>query len=217
MKTLISAAIIAAVAGTASAADLARWTFESSVPSSAGPHAAEAGIFAASSQASGSHISGATVYSNPVGNGSAESFSSNNWAIGDYYQFRTSSIGYDTLTFGWSQISSSSGPANFAIQWSADGSTFNSLQNYVVTADSGTFWSSGAPVASTIYAPVALPAAANNLANVWVRLTALSAPGGTSGTNRVDDVYVSGTLVPTPGAMTLMGLAGLVAARRRRA
>lgn len=217
MKSLITASLIALVAGTASAADLARWTFESTVPTTAGPHTAEAGVFAASSQASGSHISGATVYSNPVGNGSAESFSSNNWAIGDYYQFRTSSLGYNTLTFGWSQISSSSGPVNFAIQWSADGSTFSSLQNYVVTADSATFWSSGGSVASTIYAPLALPAAASNLANVWVRLTALSAPGGSSGTDRVDDVFFAGNLVPTPGTSAMLLAAGLVAARRRRA
>lgn len=216
MKTLVSAAFIAAVAGAASAADLARWTFESSVPSTSGPHAAEAGVFAATSQASGSHASGATVWSNPVGNGSAESFSSNNWGIGDYYQFRTSTLGYDTISFGWSQVSSSTGPANFAVQWSADGSTFNSLTNYVSLTD-GTFWSSGSPAASTVFAPIGLPAAANNLANVWVRLTALSAPGGTSGTSRIDDVFVTGTLVPTPGSFGLAALAGLVAARRRRA
>ncbi len=215
MKTLISAAIIAAVAGTASAADLARWTFESSVPSSAGPFAAEAGINAVTSEATGIHANSSVVFSNPVGNGSFESFSSNFWTAGDSYQFRTSTLGYNSIAITWAQVSSGTGPTDFALQWSSDGSNFSTIQNYVVGTSPS--WSSGSPSNGAIFAPVALPAGAANLANVWVRLTSLVTPGNTAGTNRVDDVAITGTLVPTPGAMTLMGLAGLVAARRRRA
>jgi len=215
MKTLISAAIIAAVAGTASAADLARWTFEASIPSFAGPFVAEAGLNAVTSEASGFHTSGSVVYSNPVGNGSAESFSSNNWSTGDYYQFRTSTLGYGSIAFTWAQISSSTGPSDFALQWSSDGTNFSTLQNYVVGTSPS--WSSGSTSAGAIFAPVSLPAGAANLANVWVRLTSLVTSTNTAGTSRVDDVVITGTLIPTPGAMSLMGLAGLVAARRRRA
>jgi MYXO-CTERM domain-containing protein len=35
------------------------------------------------------------------------------------------------------------------------------------------------------------------------------------GTARIDNVFVNGTLVPAPGAAALIGLAGLVARRRR--
>jgi hypothetical protein len=35
--------------------------------------------------------------------------------------------------------------------------------------------------------------------------------------NRLDNIVVAGTLIPTPGAAALLGLGGLVAARRRRA
>lgn len=38
----------------------------------------------------------------------------------------------------------------------------------------------------------------------------------TSGNNRLDNVTISGTLVPAPGTAALIGLGGLVATRRRR-
>lgn len=74
----------------------------------------------------------------------------------------------------------------------------------------------------------ALGAAADNQADVRVRVVSIFAPstsayttaGGaayaTTGTFRVDMVSVEGTLVPTPGAAALVGLGGLVIARRRR-
>ncbi len=84
MKNCVLAiAALATIAGSATAATtLAQWTFETSLPLTSGPHAAEGGVNAGpSSPASGFHTSGATAYSNPVGNGSAESFSSNNWTL----------------------------------------------------------------------------------------------------------------------------------------
>lgn len=215
MNKMLAIGFIAMVAGAAQGADLARWTFESSIPDTAGPYAAEAGVNAITSAASGFHTSGAVVYSNPVGNGSGESFSSNNWSAGDYYQFRTSTLSYNAITVSWAQISSSTGPTSFALQWSSDGSSFSTIQNYTVGISPS--WSSGSSSAAAIFAPVALPAGAANLANVWIRLTSLITPSNTAGTSRVDDVVIGGTLVPTPGSIALFGLAGLTAARRRRA
>jgi len=42
--------------------------------------------------------------------------------------------------------------------------------------------------------------------------------GATSdtGNNRLDNVTISGTVIPTPGALALLGMSGLVATRRRR-
>jgi len=214
MKSFFAVAAIVAIAGSAQAVTLANWTFESSVPDTAGPFAAEAGVNAVISQASGFHANSSVVYSNPVGNGSAESFSSNFWTAGDYYQFTTSTAGYDTISFGWSQVASSTGPTSFAVQWSSDGVNFNTLTNYIVGTSPS--WSSLAANPGAVYAPVALPAAANDLANVWVRLTSLVTPGNTGGTSRVDDVFFNGTLIPTPGSVALFGAAGFAALRRRR-
>jgi hypothetical protein len=52
--------------------------------------------------------------------------------------------------------------------------------------------------------------------NATIRLTFTGATGAT-GNNRLDNLVVSGTLIPTPGAAALIGLGGLVATRRRRA
>ena len=36
-----------------------------------------------------------------------------------------------------------------------------------------------------------------------------------AGTNRVDNIVVSGNVAPAPGAIALLGLAGLIGRRRR--
>lgn len=223
--TAIALAIVAGagLAATASADVIANWTFEASIPATAGPFVAEAGANAASSWALGSHV-GASVYSNPVGNGSVESFSSNTWAIGDYYQFSTSTAGYSGITIGWDQTSSGTGPRDFTLQWSTDGVTFAPLSSYAVQINGApnTPWSSVTYNPFFTFAPVAAPAGADNQATVYFRLTmatSVSANGGTvaaAGTDRVDNVVISG-VIPTPGALALLGLGGLVASRRRRA
>lgn len=212
MKKTLALIAFAGIAAVANADVLANWTFETSVPTTAGPHAAEAGVVGGS--ASGFHTSGATAWSNPAGNGSNESFSSNNWSIGDYYQFSVDTSGYENVTFGWSQVRSSTGPSGFRFEYSTDGgSSFSAIMAYVVTAD--VFWSSGAPQPTTIYSPV-LVSGADNAGVVLFRLTATSSPSGSSGSNRVDDIVVSGDVVPAPGALALVGLGGLFAGRRRR-
>src|SRR5690349_21798851 len=94
LKTILAlSSSVLLSAWTSQAVLIADWTFETSVPTTAGPYVAEGGVNAATSFASGLHA-GASVYSNPAGAGSAESFSSTAWAIGDYYQFTSSTIGY---------------------------------------------------------------------------------------------------------------------------
>ncbi|MBM4107623.1 MAG: hypothetical protein FJ255_02240 [Phycisphaerae bacterium] len=216
-------AAIVATAGLAAAAHadiLAGWTFEVSIPATAGPHAAEVG----SGSALGWHANAATVYSNPVGNGSAESFSSDKWSVGDYYQFQTSTLGYMSITLTFDHTSSNTGPRDFEVQWSIDGATFITLASYSVLANATpNAWTSVPPRNPLhTYGPFAAPAALNNQANVWFRLrnsTTVSANGGTvatTGTSRVDNVDIEGVLIPTPGTLALFGFAGLAAARRRR-
>jgi hypothetical protein len=215
----VAAALAAAVmfAGAASATDLAVWTFETSLPATAGPHAAEGGIFGG--DATGFHSNASVVYSNPAGNGSAESFSSNFWSVGDYYQFKTSTTGYESITIGWDQTRSSTGPGTFDLEYSLDGVTFTTLlDDFTVLENSalnGGAWSSGTYVPNYTFAPVAGPAALDDQAAVYFRLTNTVTPGGTAGTNRVDNVVIAGTLIPEPASLALLALGALGLIRRR--
>src|SRR5260221_7300627 len=85
MKKFVLLAIALVVGVSIQAQVITKWTFESTVPTNAGPFSAEIGA----GFASGLHA-GAAVYSSPSGNGSTHSYSANTWAIGDYWQFQTS-------------------------------------------------------------------------------------------------------------------------------
>ena len=220
MRTFLLTSVAALGVCSAAHADLlANWTFEVSVPlvndsMNSGSYAAEGGLFGPASFATGHHASGNTDYSNPVGNGSNESFSSNTWATGDYYQFSTSTLLYENISFGWSQTRSSTGPTTFDVEWSTDGVNFNTLVNDYTVAS--VTWSSGATDPGTIFSPVTGPANLDNQALVYFRLTSQMTPGNAAGTSRVDDIIINGDLVPAPGGLALLGAAGVVAARRRR-
>jgi hypothetical protein len=188
---------LVATCGNAHADLVAAWTFETSEPLTAGPHAAEMGANAATSFASGSHGSAATAYSNPVGNGSDESFSSNNWAAGDYYQFTTSTIGYHTITFGWEQTRSGTGPGSFKLEANFGSGFVDILSQYNIDALT---WSSGSHTPGSVFAPVFLGTAAAEKALITVRLTSLVQVAA-AGTSRVDNIMISGTAVPEPGAV----------------
>jgi hypothetical protein len=197
--------------GVARADLVAGWTFETSVPTTAGPHAAEMGVNAgAGSPATGFHA-GATVYSNPSGNGTAESFSSTNWLIGDYYQFRTSTAGYQGVSLSFSATSSNTGPRDFQIQYSTNGTTFAPLTagtTYMVLANAAPnqVWN-GSTVLPEYSFSFNLPAQLNNQAAIYLRLvdnSTVSANGGTvasTGTSRVDTVMINAAVVPEPAAV----------------
>src|SRR5205085_326945 len=103
---------------------IAKWTFEAvtttntgTTPSvSVGSVTADQGTQTAGSAFTGNHASASTTWSNPAGNGSTKSLSSNNWAINDYYQFSFSMTGYNSLSITFDQTGSSTGPRDFKIQ-----------------------------------------------------------------------------------------------------
>jgi hypothetical protein len=221
----LGAILVLSVAGASAArADtIASWTFETSVPTTSGPFVAEVG----SGTALGSHA-GASTYSNPVGNGSAESFSSTNWLDGDYYQFSVSTIGFTDLTLSWDQTSSNTGPRDFLLAYSTDGTTFTNLATYSVLANASPNPVWNGTTASALYSftqNLAVVDALESQVLVLFRLLdasgTASANGGTvasGGTNRVDNFTVSANPVPVPAAIWLLGsgLLGLVGAGRRR-
>lgn len=160
----------------------------------------------------GVHARAETDWTTPVGNGSAESLSSNEWSIGDYYQFQTSTLGVGSVRLSWAQTRSSTGPSNFDLRWSNDGVNFTTAMSYIVPQIT---WSSNPAnfqPGSVFTADLSSVTALNNQPAVYFRLVATSAPSATSGTNRVDDFTV---IVPEPGSIMLMLLAGLALLQSR--
>jgi hypothetical protein len=214
---------------------VATWDFENAATTNTGvspsPTVAATipGGVNASGVATGVHVSSATVWSNPAGNGSSKSLSSNTWALGDYYQFTLaigdsefSSLG---LSVSFDQTGSNTGPKDFQLSYSTDGVSFTNFgSSYSLTNDA---WSgTGSPKGVSSHAfdlssESAIDAALNNSnSTIIFRLTmatnnAISGSLGTSGTDRVDNFVVSA--VPEPSALLLsMPAIGLLALRRRR-
>ena len=161
------------------------------------------------------HTSALSDWSSQSGNGPGVSYSATNWpttapviATGnDYYQFKFDTPGASGIGFQFDQISSSTGPKDFKVQYSTDGTTFTDLPGgtYSVQVNDIPSWSTIAAVA-----PAGLDTYNFNLSSItalnnrdagmgqfaYLRLTAASinsAGGstvGTGGTNRLDNVRV---------------------------
>jgi hypothetical protein len=229
-KTIIALLAIATIQFSAHAITIAKWTFETSVPTTAGPISAEAG----SGTGTAFHASAATVFSNPVGNGSAESWSANNWSVGDFFQFSIATAGYKDIMLGWDQTSSSTGPGEFKLAYQINGGGFADFYDYtVIPNQSGSpglgAWSSGTAIAGYGFSvDLSTVTGLNDAASVDFRLimrtTADSTPPGTvatTGASRVDNFTVSGTLLPpsvpdggTTALLLALPLLGLWALRR---
>jgi len=244
MTRLSLAAIVASTACVASAsADLVvGWTIPNAFPSGAGnvptgtfysvgagdQGAASAGTSLSSTHQLASSGANATSYTSPAGNGSQYAFSSNVWKAGDYYQASFSGTGYTGLSFAWDFTRSTTGPATWTVIMSVDGGTTWStlLATYTPIVNSATPTGAGTWNTSTYNAAytssIALGASADNASSIIVRVQALVDPVNSTGTYqaggtaRIDNVFVNGTAVPAPGAVALLGVAGLAARRRRR-
>jgi hypothetical protein len=205
-----------------------QWTFEASQPATAGPVAPETG----SGSASGSHANAATSWSSPSGNGSAHSFSSDHWTVGDYWQFSVSTVGFENISLGWDQTSSGSGPADFGLFYSIDGGTTFSQYgaNYTVlgynVSPNPTWGSTAHSQYSLSYDLSSILGLNNDASTVYFRLideSTASASGGTvgtSGADRIDNFIVSGTDISNvpdspPGFVGVFCLLGLLAVSRR--
>lgn len=216
---------VALVAASSAWADtLAQWTFENSGPSIAGtsttfgPIAPEVG----SGNAYGVHASASTVWSSPVGNGSPESFSANNWSVNDYFEFTIpSTVGYKDVSISYDQIGSGTGPRDFSFTYSTDGSIFITVGSYQLT--SGVSWSGTIGGRPDQLSFLNISALDNWNGTIYFRVvddSTTSINGGTvaaGGTGRIDNFTVTATMIPEPSALALVGLgvAGLVAFRRR--
>jgi MYXO-CTERM domain-containing protein len=104
--------------------------------------------------------------------------------------------------------------------WSTLIATYTPIVNSASPTGAGVWTSTAYNAAYT--SSIALGATADNAASILVRVKALVDPVNGSGvyqaggTARIDNVFVNGTAVPAPGAVALLGVAGLAARRRRR-
>jgi len=222
---LVAVAVGLAATASASASIVAGWTIPTAVPaattgSSYTYGAADTGDVTAGTSLSAFHTLAATTWSSPSGNGSQYSLSSNNWSVGDYYQITVSTVGYSDIYLAWDQTRSSTGPSSFRVDMSTDGTNFTTiLASYSViqaglTGTNTLAWSTANGVQSAFTTTIASIAGADNQASLTFRFVNLSTVA-TGGTNRIDNIVVSSGPVPAPGAIALLGLAGLATRRRR--
>lgn len=232
MKSLWSLAVAAgmsmAFAAAASAQLIAGWTIDTGLPTGTGLPiqssytygAAESGALAGSASTSlfGVHANPETAWTSPAGNGSQYSLSSNRWASGDYYQIDLSTSGFSNIAVSWDQARSSTGPQFFDLMYSTDGGAnwVTALAGYEVLRSGG----GGAPGtwSSSTYDPqytstFVFGAELDDQATLSIRFMAASEPSGISGSNRIDNIFVES--IPAPGAIAVLGLAGLASRRRR--
>ncbi len=180
---------------------IAKWTFETTQPITAGNFSPEIG----SGFASGFHASPVAVYSSPNGNGSTHSFNSNNWSIGDYYQFQVATSGYSGISVSFDQTGSNTGPSNFKFQYSTNGTTFTDFNTYtvpVITANTAISWSAAtANTQSTISVDLTSILAIESKNEVYFRIVNTSDIAinsgivGATGTARLDNFTIIGTFL----------------------
>ncbi len=188
---------------------IAGWTMPTAVPSGQAGATyeygqADSGSNAPTSMLKGVHAGSATVWSSPAGNASLHSLSSNTWAIGDYYEFSTSTVGFPAASIQWDQTRSSTGPATFRVDMSTDGTNFTTILNTYTVIQAGTSgtssWSTGGTYQSAFTTKIENIPGAAGLPMVWFRLVATAAPTGSTplaGTNRIDNVLVRFGSTPT--------------------
>jgi hypothetical protein len=144
------------------------------------------------------HASASANYTWTYGNGSLRAFDSDHWGIGDYYEFKTSTLGFENISISFDQYRSGSGPADWVFEYSLDGVNF--VTNSLYSVLSSPIWSSGTyRSVYTLNINLSSDASLNNATEVYFRLMDLSSPGSSSADSRVDNFIVSGfTVAPMP-------------------
>lgn len=145
-------------------------------------------------------------------------------------QFNVSTVGFEDILISWDQRHSNTSSRYVQLQYSLDGVNFTSTGLAdsgngagVFVGAAGDTWFNGRS------GDLSAISGADNNANFAIRIVAIFAPStsgyvasnsassyATTGTWRFDMVTISGTAVPAPGALALLGLAGVISTPRRR-
>lgn len=200
---------------------ISTWTFESlnfsntgTTPTfGGGSTEANLGDYTSTSNITGFHSSNLTTWmsQNPgsIGNGSTKSLSASNWSVGDYFQFKVSTLGYDSILLTFEQTSSNTGPREFKLQYSFDGTSYTDVSDYTVPY----FVTSGTPYAwstanhqtqSSVSFDFKNDVNFRDKTQIFFRLvmrTTTSINGGvvgTTGTSRIDNINIMGDYYTVP-------------------
>jgi hypothetical protein len=235
MKVTSFAAALVAVATavttcgpSAQAATITQWTIEGATTpadltdSAVGPAvAATTGV----GVLTGVHAGSASDWTTPSGPASANAYSVNTWATGDYFQFSTSTVGYENIKIAFDATGSNTGPRDFKLAYSTDGVSFTDFGTYSLI---NAAWSADVAFVNPAAAHFEFDlSAVTGLDNALLGTFRLIQVGTTSinagtvasgGTSRVDNVTVSGDgTIPEPATLSLAGiaLASTLLVRRR--
>ena len=209
---------------------IAGWDFEGTSLPEGSTGTSRSGFFASAgtqvgvAEASGVHTDRRTGWATPSGNGSGKSLSATSWNVGDYFQFRVSSLGFTGLTVGWDQIRDSGAASNFNFSYSVDGTNFTSFAAYVVSSpatfadnSSADWWSGSTRAINTSYFyDLSTVTGLDNQSDVFFRLVATSLSTDTRHRGAIDNVIVTGVPEPSAVSLVFLGLGGWMAFRRRR-
>ena len=215
------------LAGSSQAATIAGWNFDSVVPtlndSAAGPTVAAS---TGSGSFRGVHASADTDWVAYAGNGSNSCYGGdNNWTVGDYFQFSTSTTGFEDITISVDQSSHPDGPRDFQLSYSTDGTNFTNFGSvYAIPRQSpstGIWQAAGPRLANAIFSfDLSSITDLDDAGTVYFRLSVASNIAADNGAllgsrSVIDNVIVSGTaVVPEPG-VTLLGAIGMLGLLRR--
>lgn len=131
-------------------------------------------------------------------------------ANGKSMVFRFSMTGLAGLTVSYATQRSGTGFTSQVLKYSTDGATWSTLgTNSSIQSDYG---ATAPGVTATSFTGIS---GLDDAAVAYVRIT-FSGATSSSGNNRFDNVVFSASVIPAPGALALLGVAGLAGRRRRR-
>ncbi|PRY87131.1 T9SS-dependent choice-of-anchor J family protein [Mongoliibacter ruber] len=150
-----------------------------------------------------------TTYVQGTGGSGTFAKNSNGWqdaaTTEKYWQVKVNTLDFENLSVSSKQQSSNTGPKEFRIDYSLDGTNWTTIPE-------SSFDVANNFVTGTV-ASLAIPAAASNQAELfirWIATSNVSVNGGIiafGGTNRIDDILIEGTpigeVVPEPEPTTL--------------
>lgn len=217
LRNPVAIAISAAIAASATADVITQWNFEAQTLN-ASTGAGLASLVGGVTNTFATGFAGTGTFAMNTTNYAAQGSGDRTRGV----QFSGSTAGYDSITLAWNERHSNTSANTVAVFATNDGTNWTEVQVFTFTpaaTGTGDTWYQRTVTLGTGYA---------NAANFGFRVLAAFNPGGTgylasrststygaSGTLRFDDVTISGNLVPAPGAVALVGLAGLLARRRR--
>ena len=233
IRSIIAAATIATLAGSAHAQIFAQWNFNSIIPDAGtstgttipsigtGTFSAVGGVTTtfASGDANGGSSDPATGDDSGLNTSTFAAQGTGSGARG--VQFAVSTTGLTAIVVSWDQRHSNTSSRFVQFQYSTDGLAFTDFGS-VFSASAGDTWFNNRSV------DLSSISAVENNANFAFRIVSVFDPSSTNysaststaayssaGTWRFDMVTV--TSIPSPASAALLGLAGLAATRRRRA